>query len=61
MKECFQDRRLKWFVHLEGMEESAKVSGSLPRQQARKTWNEVIRSDVKKKKVTKDIAKDGNV
>ena len=51
------------------MEESAssskyrtfKVSGSLPRRQARKTWNETIISDIKEKKVTKDIAKDRNV
>ena len=49
MKECLQDRRLQWFGHLEGMEESAcsskcktfKVGSIFPRRQTRKTWNEV--------------------
>ena len=53
IREWLQDRRPQWFGHLEKMEESTlsskyrtfKVSGSFPRGQPRKTWNEVIRSD----------------
>ena len=28
--------------------------------EARKTWNEIIRSDLKEKKMSKDVAKDRN-
>ena len=50
------------------MEESAlsskwrtfKVGDSLSRGRIRKTWNEVIRSDLKERKVNKDIIKDKN-
>ena len=50
------------------MEESAwsstcktcTVSGSFPRERSRKTWSEVIRSDLKERRVTKGIAKDRN-
>ena len=56
------------FGRLERMEERAqsikcrtfKVSGSLTRGQPRKTWNEVIRSDLKESKVSKDTARDKN-
>ena len=52
--------------HEERMKESAwssiyrtfKVSGSLPIGRSRKTWNEVIKSDPKEKKVSKNIAID---
>ena len=45
------------------MEESArsskcrtfKVSGSFPRGRPRKTWNEVIQSDLKERNVSKDV------
>ena len=37
--------------------ESSEVSGSLPRAPIRKTRNEVIRSDLKERKVSKDIAR----
>ena len=48
------------------MEESAwfrkcrisKVSGSFPRRGPRKTWNEVTRSDMKERKISKDLPKD---
>ena len=50
------------------MEESAsssrcrtlKVSSSFPRGRLREKWNELIRSDLNERKVSKDIAKDGN-
>ena len=68
MKKCLQDRRLQWFGHLEGMEENAwsrtcrtfKVSGSFLKGQPTKTWNEVFRSDLKERKVRKDLPKDKN-
>ena len=55
----------KWFGHLERIEECAeftkcrtfKVSGSFPRARPRKTWNEVIRSDLRERKVNNDIIK----
>ena len=69
MGECLQERRLQWFDLLERMEKSAwsskcrtfKVSGSFPRGRPNEAWNEVIRSDLKEKKVGKDVAKDRNV
>ena len=38
-----------------------KIIGSFPREISRKTWNEIIRSDVKGTKVSKDPVKDRNV
>ena len=38
-----------------------KVGGSFPTGRPRKAWNEVIRSDLKERKVSKDIHKDINV
>ena len=66
MREFSQDRG---FGHLERTEQNAwsskcrtfKARGSFPRGRARKTWNEIIRSDLKERKVRKDIAKDRNV
>ena len=57
MIECLQDRRLLWFDHLEIMEENAwsgkcrwfNVSGKFHR----KTWNEMIRGELKERKVRK--------
>ena len=60
-----QDRTLQWFGHLESMEEIAlsskyrtfKVNGNFPtRERPRKTQNEVIISDLKERKVRKDLA-----
>ena len=48
------------------MEENAskcrtfKFSGSFPGGRPRQTWNEVISSDLKEKKASKNIAKDRN-
>ena len=69
IREYFQGRSLQWFGHLERMEENAwsikcrnvRVSESFPRGRSRKTWNEVIRSDLKEMKVNdKELAKDRN-
>ena len=65
MSKWFQDRVLQWFGHLERGEETTwsskcrtfKVSGSFYRRQPWKTWNLLIRSNLKEK-VNKDIAKD---
>lgn len=38
-----------------------KDSGTLPRRRPQKTWNGVIRNDLKQKKVSKDLVKDSNV
>ena len=37
-----------------------KVSGSFSRGRLRKTWNEVIRSDLTERKVNRDIIKGSN-
>ena len=68
VREFFDDRRLQWLGHLERIEENTwsrkcrtfKVSGNFPRGQPRKTWNGVIRSDLKERKVRKNLAKDRN-
>ena len=38
-----------------------KISGSFTKRRPRKTWNEVISSGMKEKKVSKDLAEDRNV
>ena len=66
LEECLQDRSLQWFTHLERVKESAwpskcrtfKVSDSFPRGRPRKTWNEVIKSNLKERKVSKGIAQE---
>lgn len=66
--ECLKSRRLQWFAHLEKMEESAwsskcrifKISCSFLRRRPKETWNDVIRSGLKEKKVGKYVAKDRN-
>ena len=68
VRECFQEKRLQWFHPLERMEKNAwssncrifKVSDSFPRRLLRKTWNEVIRGDLKERENSKDLAKGGN-
>ena len=63
-----EDGRLKWFGYLERMEESGwssksrtcRVSHSLHRGRPKKTWYEVIRKDLKERKIRKNIAKDRN-
>ena len=65
---CVQDRRLQWFNYLKRMEESTwsskcrtfNVSGSFSRGRPRKTWNEVIRSDLKENKVSSDLSNNRN-
>ena len=65
MREYLHDRSLQWFGHVEKMEESAwsskrrifKINGSFCRGQLRKTWNEVIRSNLKEGKVNRDLAR----
>ena len=59
--ESLMGRRLQWFGDLEKMRESAwsskcrtfNVSGSYPRGRPSKTWNEVIRNDMKQSKTFK--------
>ena len=38
-----------------------KISGSFTKRRPRKTWNEVISSGMKEKKVSKDLAEDRNI
>ena len=67
-RECLQDGRLKWFGHLERMQDRVwsskcrifKISGSRPRGLQRETRNEVMRSGLKERKVSKDTAKEKN-
>ena len=67
-REFLQDRRLQWFGLSERMEESAwsskcrifKISCSFLRRRPKETWNDVIRSGLKEKKVGKYVAKDRN-
>ena len=62
MREYLHDKELTWFVHQEGMEEKAwstkcrifKFSGSYLSGRPTKTWIQVIRSDLKEKKVNKN-------
>ena len=35
-----------------------KISGSLPRGRPKKTWNKVIKSDLKERKVIREVAED---
>ena len=61
MRECLHGRRTNgkesvWSNNFRAF----KVSGNFPRLRPRKTWKEVIRSDLKQRKVNKDIAKDRN-
>ena len=63
---CVQNRRLRWFGHIERMDESAwvsrcravEVAGSVGRGRPKKTWEEVIRMDLRERRVSKDLARD---
>ena len=59
MKECSQDTRLEWFGHrcVIGLVNVEHFGGSFPRGLPRKSWDEVIRIDLKERKVSKDTAK----
>ena len=47
----------KWKSALSSKYRTFKVNGNFPtRERPRKTWNEVIISDLKKRKVSKDLA-----
>ena len=66
IRKCSQHRRLQWFGNLKRMEESAfsskcrslKVGGSFSRGLLKKTWSEVVRSDPKERKGSKEVTKD---
>ena len=61
MRGYLQDRKLQWFGHLERIEEKTyKVSGRFPRRPPTKTWNVLIRNDLKERKVRKDLTKGRN-
>ena len=63
---CMQNRRLRWFGHVERMDKNAwasrcrtiKVTGTTGRGRPKKTWEEVIRIDLKQKGVSRDLVKD---
>ena len=66
MREFLQNRRLKWLGYLEKeKKESAwfsiysalKLSSSFSREWPRKSWNEVIKSDLKKRELNKNLAR----
>ena len=56
---------LQWLDHIERMAEwklckcrTLKVSGSILIARSRKTWNEVIRNNLKERKISQNLAKD---
>ena len=63
---CVQNMRLCWFGHIERMDKSfwgsrcraVEVSGSVGRGRPKKTWEEVIRIDLRERRVSKDLARD---
>ena len=63
---CVQNRRLRWFGHTERMDKSfwvsrcraVEVSGSVGRGRPKKTWEEVIKIDLRERRVSKDLARD---
>lgn len=67
-RECLQDIGLRWFGHLERVEENAwssecktfKVTRSFAREQPRKIWKNVIRNGLKQMKGGNIVAKDIN-
>ena len=63
---CVQNRRLCWFGHIERMDKSlwvsrcrvVEVSGSAGRGRPKKTWEEVIKMDLRERRVNQDLARD---
>ena len=66
VRELIQTKRLSWFGHLERMDDNNWVSkcrhcvvdGRSVKGRPRKTWNEVVRNDLKEKNLDKELAKD---
>ena len=62
---CVQNRRLHWFGHIERMDKSfwvsrcraVEVSSSVGRGRPKKTWEEVIKMDLRER-VSKNLARD---
>ena len=63
IRDVIQARRLRWFGHLERMEGDNWVSkfidlvvpGTKPRGRPRKTWQEVIRTDLQQKNLRTEL------
>ena len=63
IRDVIQAMRLRWFGHLERMEEDNWVSkcrdlvvpGTKPRGRPRKTWQEVIRTDLRQKNLRPEL------
>ena len=63
---CVQNRRLCWFGQFERMDKSfwvsrckaVEVSGSAGRGRPKKTWEEVIKMDLRERRSSKDLARD---
>ena len=63
IRDVIQARRLRWFGHLERMEGDNWVSkcrdlvvpGTKPRGRPRKTWQEVIRTDMQQKNLRPEL------
>ena len=63
IRDVIQARRLRWFGHLERMEGDNWVSkcrdlvvpGTKPRGRPRKTWQEVIRTDMRQKNLRLEL------
>ena len=66
VRALIQSRRLSWFGHVERMDDdnwvskcrSYAVEGRSVRGRPRKTWNEVVRNDLKEKNIDKIVAQD---
>ncbi len=65
ISDCVQKRRLRWFGHLERMEEDnwvskcrhLEVAGSRGRGRPRKTWDEVVQRDLLERGLGRDLAR----
>ena len=61
-----QQRRLRWYGHVERMEDdnwvkrcrSLSVEGKRERGRLRKTWEQVVAKDMKEKKLHRTLAQD---
>ena len=66
IRRCVQNRRLRWFGHIERMDKSfwvsrcraVEVSGSVGRRRPKKAWEEVIKMDLRERRVSEDLARD---